>query len=187
MSEKVLQLLGNIAAAELSLDEIKLLVATILKGIPQGRYGQELVYELRRLVPSISFEGVLIRNSSTGGREVFMRRRKANETYPGQWHCPGSTLEAKEDEAAIAKRVGETRFGFDLRPGQYSLAGHYWSPVEPSSIGGTYLALVYLLDQHLVPTLPGEWHPVEQLPEDTIVTHRGIIDIAINLHYRQLP
>lgn len=178
MSDKVVQLLAAIAAAELSMDEIKLLAAGILERIPQGRYGRILLYELRRLVPSMSFEGVLLRGPKDQA-EVFMVERPAGETYEGQLCVPGTTFEAGEDDKLIAARLCRSKFGFPAAVGySFIFVEPYFSRVEQTSIGGTYIGMVYLIEASVEPAAPGAWYPVNDLPENTIYTHKEMIRLA---------
>lgn len=180
MSARVAEMLEVVKEAQLTGEELRLLTAQLLNLIPPGRFGQALVEAIRAKTYSISFEAVLLRERA-GQLEVLLQQRPKEDRYSLLWHCPGTTFEVGETPAMVAKRVGPQKFGVPLR--SYRQVGKYWSPQEPSSIGGSYLALVHLVELEGEPK-GGVWRPVEALPEKTVATHRDIVAMAAKAYRR---
>jgi hypothetical protein len=179
MTDKIRLALEALEAMQFDDQERKLLTAELLNKIPQdARFGQELTYAIRRLTYSVSFEAVILRNIRQVDQEVYLHQRGEGESYPGEWYCMGTTFNVGESVLGVVGRLGR-RLGSPI--GQFADVGRYWSVKEPSSIGGSYLALVHLvqvLDNVLLQG--GRWFRTSDLPEKMVITHRDhIIPMAL--------
>lgn len=84
-------------------EELKKAAVPILQQINPALqpYGKYFFEPLARLIVNIAIEPVFVRVHPVSlQQEILLRPRTAEETYPGQWHLPGSLLrygEAVED------------------------------------------------------------------------------------------
>lgn len=179
MTDKIRLALEALEAMQFDDQERKLLIAELLNKIPQdARFGQELAYAIRRLTYSVSFEAVLVRQPFEADEEVYLHQRGEGESYPGEWYCMGTTFNVHESVLDVLGRLG-TRLGSLVFTHRY--VGQYWSVKEPSSIGGSYLGLVHVIQVYDDAKLKGgQWFRIKALPEKMVVTHRdGIIPMAL--------
>jgi hypothetical protein len=179
VTDKIKLALEALKAMKFDDQERKLLAAELLKQIPQdARFGQELTYAIRRLTYSISFEAVLLRQPFEEDEEVYLHQRGDEESYPGEWYCMGTTFNVHENVLDVVGRLG-TRLGSPVFT--YKYVGQYWSVKEPSSVGGSYLAMVHVIQVYDDARLKGgKWFRIKALPEKMVVTHRDhIIPMAL--------
>lgn len=94
--------------ADISQEELKMEAVKLLERIdPRLQpYGKEFFEPLARLIVNIGIEAVFVRfNPDVKSYEVLLRKRDVTETYPGQWHIPGSLLRYGEDFDAVFTRI----------------------------------------------------------------------------------
>jgi len=89
-------------------EDLKKKTAELLRQIdPKYQpYGKDFFEPLARLIVNIGIEAVFIRyNPGAEKYEILLRKRDESETYPGQWHIPGSLLRYSEDFDAVFDRI----------------------------------------------------------------------------------
>ncbi len=150
----------------------KKFVADLLSRVDPFRpFGTELFNAIVRVSTGIAFEAVLFRIEN-GVVEVFLRRRSLDDTaYPGEWHAPGSFFRPREKNHDVAERL-QSEFGAKLS--QYNLVNSAPLPDDERCSG---LSQIFLVQLDGFPRLD-DWHgwfSVENLPENTIHSHRDIV------------
>lgn len=138
--------------------------------------GQKLFEAIAALSVNISFEAVCLRkNQDTGAIEVFMLQRKPDQTFPGQWHVPGSIFRPGEYPADVAQRLAKLEFKTSLAK-NFSYITDYFVPEKR----GWFLTKVYLVQLKGTPNTEGHWWPVDHLPKKIVPVHKKkIIPAAV--------
>ena len=132
---------------------------------PHQPYGHELFNALARLMPTVAVEAVCL-SPSLRGTEILLTQRKANESYPSQWHCPGSILRIGEEFEDVFKRLEQHEFGCQLLSKEF--IGNLNNPEE---VRGHGLSMVYLCEVEAEPP-KGQWFLLDNLPENMVSFHR---------------
>ncbi len=104
-------------------EDLKKKTAKLLRQIdPKCQpYGKDFFEPLARLIVNIGIEAVFLRRNPEAEKyEILLRKRDENETYPGQWHIPGSLLRYGEDfDAAFGRILKEECAGMKASPYQF--------------------------------------------------------------------
>ncbi|MEK7540238.1 MAG: hypothetical protein AAB558_03250 [Patescibacteria group bacterium] len=159
-------------------EQVKFLVAELLNIIPQGTYGTKLFNALARLTVTTAVEACCFRQTETGP-EVLLRQRGPQETYPGQFHCPGSVYRPGESDADLFARLQRTEAMTDIRNPR--LVGHNNHLTEER---GHFVALIFLVDAEAGPGT--RWYSVMDLPEPILEQHRTkVIPTALEAFHRE--
>lgn len=139
------------------------------------RYTSRLFKSLLRHGWYHAFEAVLLRRNA-GKVEIFLAKRGPEETFPGQWHVPGTLLYQEDTgDGAQADRLGQKEFCCRIK--SYRRVGEYFNPDEGR---GKCVHMVYLVELDGEPHGKGVWWPIDALPDDVIHFHREhIIPIAL--------
>lgn len=168
--------------AESFMNVLRFLAAYLLEVIPSNKpHGRRLFDAISLHSWNEAFEGVVFRRSASGEIEVYMARRGPNETWPGQWHVPGTVLWSKDNgpQDQVARLVKKE---LQVPVTAYKAVDIWYNVTEGR---GKCKHVIYLL------TLDGEppakegsgWFPVGNLPPDTIHYHRDeIIPRALNAY-----
>jgi ADP-ribose pyrophosphatase YjhB (NUDIX family) len=144
--------------------------AKVLKRVnPKLPYGTELFNELARITIGIAIEAVILRNTPKG-KEIFLSKRKEEESYGGLWHCPGTflrtgettesaftRLEEKED---IGKILNKKFAGFDNN--LHEKRGHV-------------VHLIFACEVETFPNSNGAWFLIDALPVETVDHHKMVV------------
>ena len=163
------------ALKRLWLGMLRSIAATLLKWIPNNQpHGTRLFAALCRHIWYIAFEATLLRRRSNGQIEVFLTKREPHDTYPGQWHIPGSIFRSMDNGPEdVAKRLAEREY---CRPiTSFELVDRRFNPNEWR---GKCLHLMYLITVQGDPP-GGKWYPVDHLPEDLVLFHRHIMPAMV--------
>ncbi|MFH1366854.1 MAG: NUDIX domain-containing protein [Patescibacteria group bacterium] len=111
----------------------------------------------------------LRRNPDTHAVEVLMIERSQDDTaYPGQMHCPGTVMRSGESIEEMFERLsrkevnarlyGQKFIGFDN---------------NTAEARGHFLHLIHLVQ--VDDPNNGSWHPINDLPKNTVEHHRTIV------------
>jgi len=147
---------------------------------PKQPYGTELFNALARLTVSVAVEAVCLRLNPEGrGIEVYMIQRSPDDTaYPNEWHCPGSVMRPGEDVADVFSRLSMREF--DGAKLQWRFVANINPSKRKPEVRGTFLSMVYLCVLENKDGLRGKWFPVDELPQNTVGSHRTrIIPVAV--------
>lgn len=161
----------------ISQEELKMQAAEFLKRInpKEQPYGKVFFESLARLVVNIGIEAVFIRsNPEAGNYEILLRKRDENETYPGQWHVPGSLLRYGEDFDAVFDRILKEECA-EMDVSSYQFIGLNNNTNEAR---GHVVQIVYRCDmEYNGKSEVGScsWFPVDALPELVVDHHREIV------------
>lgn len=143
-------------------------------------YGEKFFEPLARLIVNVGIETVFLRfNPELSIREIFLRKRKEEETYPGQWHIPGSLLRYGEEIDDVFERIlSEECYG--IAASGFRFVGFYNNIKEAR---GHALQIVYRCDVEYNGKSEvglGSWFPLDALPDPVVDHHlETIIPMAI--------
>jgi ADP-ribose pyrophosphatase YjhB (NUDIX family) len=142
----------------------------------QKPLGSRLFEAIARLSVSVAFEAVYLRkNTKSKNIEVFMLKRGAHESFPGQWHVPGAVFRPGEQPKDVARRLSVREFGTAI-VSDFKCQGTFFIPDSR----GWFLSLVYLVTCKKTPTPQGQWWPVKKLPKNTVPHHfKYVIPAAV--------
>lgn len=158
---------------------LRVLIAFLLKFLDlRGGKGTLLYNAIARVTVSVAIEAVIFRQDPESGEwEVFLTRRRPDEAYPEQWHCPGSVKRPGESDADVLVRLSRQELGAGIVLSSM-FAGHFESPKEAR---GHFVHLVYFC--YATGEIPLDerkrWCLVDVLPDSTVDHHREqVIPIA---------
>lgn len=136
---------------------------------PKKPKGTEFFNALARITVSVAVEAVCLRrNPSTSALEVLMIKRLPNETYPNEWHCPGSIMRPGEEIEDVFTRLAEKEFKAEITSREFVNNLN-----NSKEIRGHCFSLVYFCTVR--EDARGTWHPVDRLPANTVDHHRDSI------------
>lgn len=124
-------------------------------------------------------KAIIIHDHSISRVQVYLTQRAADDpAYPGQWHCPGSVMRPGEEEEGVFARLDKKEFYGGLKPKRFVDRVNH-----PTEARGHFLSMVWLCELAPSEGQTGKWFsvfPVNQLPENTVATHRyRIIPVAL--------
>lgn len=138
-------------------------------------YGKRFFEALARLIVNVGIETVFMRfNPESSGHEIFLRKRNEDETYPGQWHIPGSLLRYGEEIDDVFERILSEEYCGTAASG-FQFVGFYNNIKEAR---GHALQIVYRCDVEYngKPEAGlGFWFPLGALPDPIVDHHRETI------------
>ena len=144
----------------------------------QKPLGSRLFEAIARLSVNVAFEAVCLRrNPKTKAVEVFLLKRGAHESFPGQWHVPGSVFRPGEKPKDVIRRLSLPReFGTPVIS-DFKCHGAIFIP----EARGWFLSLVYLVKCKGKPNSEGRWFNVKNLSKNVIPHHRkDVIPAAVS-------
>ncbi len=130
---------------------------------------KRLFEAIAKLGISVALEAVLFRTKGEHV-EVFMTKRGKDESFPGQWHCPGSIFRPGEFPRNVVARLAEKEFEAKI-----SLESDCVADLFIKEMRGWFLSRVYLVSAEGKPTSKGKWFSVTKLPEDTVAHHKNFV------------
>lgn len=130
---------------------------------------KRLFEAIAKLSITVALEAVLLRHKGTK-IEVFMMKRRKDESFPGEWHCPGSVFRPGEQPGDVLQRLGEREFKAKL-----TLQSECVSDTFVKEDRGWFLSRVYLVGAKGKVTQKGKWFAVDSLPKETIEHHRRFV------------
>lgn len=137
----------------------------------QKPLGSRLFEAIARLSVNVAFEGVCLRrNKKNKTVEVFLLKRGPHESFPGQWHVPGSVFRPGEQPKDVARRLGSREFGAPVTS-DFKCHGTIFT----SDARAWFLSLVYLVKCKKVASSQGRWFNVKSLPKTVIPNHRKLV------------
>lgn len=144
----------------------------------QKSLGKRLFEAVARLSVSVAFEAVCLRkNKQTSQIEVFMLQRDLRDSYPGQWHIPGSVFRPGEQPKDVARRLATKEFRTEITSNFKSEGMVFYQ--EPR---GWFLSLVYLVKCKRMPIKHGRWWSVNDLPKNIVPHHLNyVIPVAVKV------
>lgn len=143
----------------------------------QKPLGSRLFEAIARLSVNVAFEAVCLRrNKKTKAVEVFLLKRGPHESFPGQWHVPGSVFRPGEQPKDVIHRLSVPReFGTPVTS-DFKCHGTIFIP----DARGWFLSLVYLVKCKKTPNPQGRWWNVKKLSKSVIPHHRkDVIPAAV--------
>ncbi len=144
----------------------------------QKPLGSRLFEAIARLSVNVAFEAVYLRhNKKTKALEVFLLKRGSHDSFPGQWHVPGSVFRPGEKPKDVVGRLsGPREFGTPIIS-DFKCHGTIFIP----DARGWFLSLVYLVKCKKTPNRQGRWFNVKSLPKTVIPHHRkDVIPAAVS-------
>lgn len=161
----------------LSQEELKLQAAELLRQInpKEQPYGKIFFEPLARLIVNIGIEAVFVRfNPEIKKHEILLRKRDENETYPGQWHVPGSLLRYGENFDAVFERIlKEECAGAEVSSHQFLGLNN-----NTSEARGHIVQIVYRLSiEYNGESKAGDclWFALDDLPELVVDHHFEVV------------
>lgn len=130
-------------------------------------YGTELYNAISRVTVRVAIEAISLRIQN-GRYYVLMTQRGQDESYPGQWHCPGSVIRSGDTVDDVRQRLSN-EFGCTIKALQ-EVCG-FNNPNEKTGHAFCWIHLCELSGT----TSNGTWFLVDDLPEKTIIHHRKIV------------
>jgi ADP-ribose pyrophosphatase YjhB (NUDIX family) len=139
---------------------------------PTQPFGTKLFDSIARVSITVAIETVPIRRCSDGKLEIFLRRRKMDDTaYPGEWHTPGSAMRPGETVQDVLTRL-QGEFGTGVKV--FDFVGNLNNHDEER---GHFFTPVYLVE------LDGEgrqdethgWYPVNNVPQPVVEHHKNLL------------
>ncbi len=157
--------------------DLKLRAGELLRQIDPKKqpYGSDFFEPLSRLIVNIGIEAVFLRfNPKIKSDEVLLRKRAENETYPGQWHVPGSLIRYGENFDDVFERIlnEECR---DVKVSTHQFIGFNNNTGEAR---GHTVQIVYCLSvEYNGKPEAGScaWFSVNKLPESIVDHHAEIV------------
>lgn len=143
----------------------------------QKPLGSRLFEAIARLSVNVAFEAVCLRkNKKTKAIEVFLLKRGSHDSFPGQWHVPGSVFRPGEKPKDVIRRLsGPREFAVPVSS-DFKCHGTIFIP----DARGWFLSLVYLVKCRKNPNREGRWFDVKSLSKNVIVHHRkDVIPAAV--------
>jgi len=138
--------------------------AKLLTQIPVGEpLGTELFNAVAGITPIIAVEAVVFREWE-GKLQVFMTQRGPNESYPEQWHPPGSIFRNCEQPINVFKRLELREFGVRIR--SFQQVSNFFHQEER----GWMLSIIYIVKLTAMPNY-GQWFSPDELPVNTVPHH----------------
>src|SRR3989344_785304 len=109
---------------------LRSIAATLLNWIPNDQpHGTRLFNALCRHGWYNALEAVLLREGSDDELEVYMTQRGPYETFPGEWHVPGTILRSADNGPVDAfKRLAERELRTPIT--SCELVGEHFNPKE---------------------------------------------------------
>ncbi len=160
--------------AESFMNVLRFLAAWLLEVIPANKpHGRRLFDAISLHSWNEAFEACIFRRSDRGQLEVYMTQRGKDETWPGQWHVPGTVLWSKDDSPEDqATRLSKKELGCKII--SYQPVSVWYNTTEGR---GKCRHVVYIvsLDGEPAPKDGAGWFAVNKLPTDTICYHRDRI------------
>ena len=143
----------------------------------QKPLGSRLFEAIARLSVNVAFEAVCLRhNKKTKAVEVFLLKRGPQESFPGQWHVPGSVFRPGEQPKDVIRRLNLPREFATPITSDFKCHGTVFIP----DARGWFLSLVYLVKCKKTPNPQGRWFNVKSLPKSVIPHHRKeVIPVAV--------
>jgi len=144
----------------------------------QKPLGSRLFEAIARLSVNVAFEAVCLRlNKKTKAVEVFLLKRGPHDSFPGQWHVPGSVFRPGEKPQDVIHRLsGHREFGVPVTS-DFKCHGTIFIP----DARGWFLSLVYLVKCKKTPNRAGRWFDVKSLSKKVIPHHRkDVIPAAVS-------
>lgn len=147
---------------------------------PGNSLDKRLFEAIARLGISVALEAVLFR---TKGKkiEIFMTKRGLDESFPGEWYCPGSVFRPGEFPRNVVDRLAEKEFKAKI-----SLESDCVADMFVKEIRGWFLSRVYLISATGKLTSKGKWFSVTTLPKDTITHHKNFVIPKALKKYKKL-
>lgn len=156
-----------------------------LRRLPKGFLPLEIFLAVAEKVATPTIDVAPLRTHE-GRLQVFMLRRPDDdEHWPGQWHIPGTVLRATDEENSFNSGLarlfdGETE-GLVVPVGEPKHVGTKFWDVER---GRELDHLHYVEVEALSDDLPGQFFPVDELPDDTIAHHKIIIPEIVDAYLK---
>ncbi len=172
----------------LSAEEIKQ-TAENLRRLPKGFLPFEVFNAVAEKVTTPTIDVVPLRISN-GRMEVFMLRRPGDDPYwPGQWHVPGTVLRSTDKAGDFSsgldrlfKSKDETEGTITPTSAPKYVTTKFWDVARGRELDTVhYVPVEATSDQ-----LPGQFFPVDELPDDTIEHHKIIIQEAAEAYKRDM-
>ncbi|MBI2426760.1 MAG: hypothetical protein HYV34_02840 [Candidatus Kerfeldbacteria bacterium] len=154
----------------MTVDEIREQAASLLDQLnPFDPLGTRLFNAVARHSVSVSVEAVCLRRTGRGVG-VFLSLRGEEESFPEEWHCPGSIQRPGETEEQVLQRIQRK----ELRvPIVSALKADEWDNPGEGARGHTR-HLIYIVSLNRGDEVAtGMWFLVSNLPPDTIHYHRN--------------
>lgn len=151
---------------------LRWLAAVLLNFIPANKpLGTRLFNAVARHSVGVSVEAVLFRRNKEGAIEVYLTKRKENDAYGGQWHCPGSFFRAGEHLKDVFARLSAEEFFTLIKTWRF--VKDDFMPEERYTV---LLDRVYLVEIEGTPKNErGDWFNVNSLPPGTVESHATLI------------
>ncbi len=136
---------------------------------PGNSLDKRLFEAIAKLGISVALEAVLFRTKGEKV-EVFMTKRGKDESFPGEWHCPGSVFRPGEFPHNVLARLAKQEFKTKV-----VLESDCVADVFVKEMRGWFLSRVYLVKVVGKPTSKGKWFSVTKLPKDTVAHHKNFV------------
>ncbi len=141
---------------------------------------KRLFEAIAKLGISVALEAVLLRTKG-GNTEVFMTKRGKYESFPGQWHCPGSVFRPGEFPRNVVDRLADKEFKAKI-----TLESDCVTDLFIKEMRGWFLSRVYLVSVVGKPTSKGKWFSVTKLPKNTVAHHQNFVIPKAVKQYKKL-
>ena len=148
--------------------------------------------ELRTMAPKVMsavnrkfvltpIETVIFREHQNEIQVLLVRRDKNDPDWPELWHSPGTVLRVSDEARGIVpremyhdpiRRLVEMEIGAEIKSMKFAF------PLFHNQARGKSNAMVFVCTIDESNDHNGTWYPVDNLPENTIKSHRIIIDLA---------
>lgn len=142
---------------------------------PKRPYDSGVFDALVRVTVSVAIEAVCLRLNPNKEIEVYLTQRSITETYPGEWHCPGTLLRRREEIEDAFSRLAEREFRARLKSWRFVANVNL-----PKETRGHTFSVVHLCQFEEGPNSRGRWFLISQLPIPTVEAHaKQIIPLAV--------
>ena len=141
-------------------------VINFLSSLDQKKpLGTELFNAVARVSINVAIEAMAIKKEA-GKFKIFMLQRGLEETFPGQWHFPGTILRPGDsiDEAFLRLEKNE----FKTKVIDKRFVSFFNNPHGLVEERGHFLHLIYLC--HI--DRDGSWFDIDDLPENMVRCHK---------------
>jgi ADP-ribose pyrophosphatase YjhB (NUDIX family) len=184
-NDPALVTLGPIARFALRMFPIEKLLAEVIRRIPpkvKAFYPLVMFNFLNLFRPAVTIEVFIFRNMSNGTEVLFRERGGIDVGWAGTVHAPGSFLLMKETIAEAIVRIVKREVGPQAVVHDTLSAGVLGDTHEERGhhVHLLFIATVTGVDESGSSTI--HWFPVDQLPENTVPQHRGMVEMAVSVY-----